>query len=215
MSLEFLSEQISNLLSFGYIYWVEVRLQGISLLYYTSSYPSFPPTRGNLQYVQILYVMAKFMLTKAVLVHACRNGLVIFTVSASFWETLIFPLSNDPNHYSRYLPSLSSTSSLDRHPLRHIHPSQRPNDSKLRPSQLRHRSCDSPLPLRRRPAKAISLQPNVRLLDLRSRACEIRLLLYLFAVHTPGDELKCGNSREWIGTGLCCVGLWSEGDVGL
>jgi MFS family permease len=100
-----LAGTISNFVSWRYIYWMAVGLQGIIFIILYFTLPDFPPKQRNLKYHQILWTMGKFMLTEPVLVQACLNGMLTSAVFASFWTTLTFLLGNDPYNYSRYFPT--------------------------------------------------------------------------------------------------------------
>ncbi|KAF9259070.1 MFS general substrate transporter [Marasmius fiardii PR-910] len=95
-----LSGIIAQYATWRVIYYFAIAVQAAVLVGIYLLLPDYPAKNKHLTYWEILFSMAKYLVTEPVLVQAVLINLASYAVLSSFWTTLTFLLGGDPYNYS-------------------------------------------------------------------------------------------------------------------
>ncbi|KAF8133308.1 major facilitator superfamily domain-containing protein [Boletus edulis] len=91
---------VANFVSWRYVYWMSVGIQGVVLIGSYLVLPDYPANNRELSYIDMFRSMAKFMVKEPLVVQAVLINLAASACYTNFWVTLTFLLSGPPYHYS-------------------------------------------------------------------------------------------------------------------
>ncbi|EIW74210.1 MFS general substrate transporter [Coniophora puteana RWD-64-598 SS2] len=91
---------IGNFTSWRVVYYMSVGVQGVVFVGAYLLLPDYPAKNKNLTYFDILYTMAKFVVTEPQLVQGMLINFASSACFTAFWVTLTFLLGGPPYYYS-------------------------------------------------------------------------------------------------------------------
>ncbi|KAG7088949.1 hypothetical protein E1B28_012894 [Marasmius oreades] len=91
---------IAQYVTWRVVYYFAIAVQTLVLFGTYLLLPDFPAKNKHLTYWEILFSMAKYLVTEPILVQAVLINFASYGLLSSFWVTLTFLLGGDPYNYS-------------------------------------------------------------------------------------------------------------------
>lgn len=95
-----LSGVVANFVSWRYVYWMSIGIQGVVLFGSYLVLPDYPAKNRELSYLDMFRSMAKFMVNEPLVVQIVLISIAASTCYTNFWVTLTFLLGGPPYYYS-------------------------------------------------------------------------------------------------------------------
>ncbi|KAH0832294.1 major facilitator superfamily domain-containing protein [Lanmaoa asiatica] len=101
-----LSGVVANFVSWRYVYWMSIGIQGLVLIGSYLVLPDYPATNRELSYFGMFSSMAKFVVKEPLVVQILLISVSSSACYTNFWVTLTFLLGGPPYYYSTILIGL-------------------------------------------------------------------------------------------------------------
>lgn len=95
-----LSGVVANFVSWRYVYWMSIGIQGLVLIGSYLVLPDYPAKDRELSYLGMFYSMAKFIVKEPLVVQIVLISITASACYTNFWVTLTFLLGGPPYYYS-------------------------------------------------------------------------------------------------------------------
>lgn len=95
-----LSGVVANWVSWRYVYWMSICIQGLVLVGSYFVLPDYPSKNRELSYLGMYSSMAKFMVKEPLVVQIFLISIAASACYTNFWVTLTFLLGGPPYYYS-------------------------------------------------------------------------------------------------------------------